>query len=113
MACASEEKGVEEQEAQGPQPEEYVGTYKIQETINDRYCEIVFEKDSLYLVTRDIGKSAMIAEENEVFDVPGHKTRMRFLRDEADNIDRIVVLTQKGRFTAIRVEGDSIPPAGE
>lgn len=84
--------------------EEYIGTYDIIETKDNRQCRVFMQKDSLYLHSYDIGDSKMIAEKNEVFDVPGHETRMRFMRDKAGDVDRVILLTKRGRFTGMKVK---------
>ncbi len=103
-SCASDGangEGTENVQQQIPLSE-YIGTYDILETKDSRQCRVFLQNDSLYLQSDDVGESKMIAEKNEVFDVPGHETRMRFLRDSDGGIDRVVILTKRGRFTGKR-----------
>lgn len=103
----SGEKNQPEEEKGPPPKEDYVGTYDIIETKHGRTFDVYIENDTLFFFTKDIGSSVMNPEPNEVFDVPGHETRVRFMRDKDAQIDRAIFVTKKGRWTGVKQDPDS------
>jgi len=97
-----------ETEPAPPSLEDYVGRYNIVESKYGKYFDVFLKNDTLFLNSLDRGSSVMYAEKNEVFDIPGHETKMRFLRDDAGEVDRAAFLTKKGKYTATRVPADSV-----
>lgn len=109
MGCgnASGEKNKEAEEKGPPPKEDYVGTYDIIETKHGRTFDVYIKNDTLFYFSKDIGSSVMYPEPNEVFDVPGHKTRVRFMRNKDAKIDRAIFVTKKGRWTGVKQNPDS------
>ncbi len=102
------DKAPVEEEVAPPKREDYVGTYDILETKYDKTFEVYIEHDTLFYFSEDIGSSVMYPEDNEVFDVPGHNTRVRFMRNKSKEVDRAIFVTKKGRYTGVKIHPDSL-----
>ncbi|MDZ4679091.1 MAG: hypothetical protein SH848_05100 [Saprospiraceae bacterium] len=100
-------KDASEEEKFVPKKEDYIGTYDIIETKHGRTFDVFVKNDTLFYFSEDIGNSVMYEEPNEVFDVPGHKTRVRFMRNKSNEIDRAIFVTKKGRYTGVKQVADS------